>query len=248
MLLETDRSRDFVPDPAKLDKLISPRTKAILLNFPCNPTGATMDMKTLSDIAKIAKARNIAVITDEIYSELTYEGEHCSIASLPGMKERTVFLHGFSKAFAMTGFRLGYACGPFDIIDTMMKIHQYSMLCAPTLAQEAALEALRSGRKEMLKMKDEYWRRRDLIVGLLNEAGLDCFMPRGAFYAFPSVRNTGLSSTDFARRFLESQRVAVVPGCAFGKSGEGHVRCAYAASYENIAEAMRRIRKFVDEI
>ncbi len=248
VLLETDRSRDFVPDPAKLEKLISPRTKAILLNFPCNPTGAAMDMKTLSDIAKIAKNRDVAVITDEIYSELTYEGEHCSIASLPGMKDRTVFLHGFSKAFAMTGFRLGYACGPFDIIDTMMKIHQYSMLCAPTLAQEAALEALRGGRKEMLRMKDEYRRRRDLIVGLLNEAGLDCFMPRGAFYAFPSVRNTGLSSVDFARRFLESQRVAVVPGCAFGKSGEGHVRCAYAASYEDIAEAMRRIRKFVDEI
>ncbi len=248
VLLETDRSRDFVPDPVKLEKLISPRTKAILLNFPCNPTGAVMDMKTLSDIAKIAKTRNIAVITDEIYSELTYEGGHRSIASLPGMKERTVFLHGFSKAFAMTGFRLGYACGPFDIIDTMMKIHQYSMLCAPTLAQEAAIEALRGGRKEMLRMKDEYRRRRDLIVGLLNEAGLDCFMPKGAFYAFPSVRKTGLSSTDFARRFLESQRVAVVPGCAFGKSGEGHVRCAYAASYENIAEAMRRIKKFVDEI
>ncbi len=248
VLLETDRSRDFVPDPVKLEKLISPRTKAILLNFPCNPTGAVMDMKTLSDIAKIAKTRNIAVITDEIYSELTYEGGHRSIASLPGMKERTVFLHGFSKAFAMTGFRLGYACGPFDIIDTMMKIHQYSMLCAPTLAQEAAIEALRGGRKEMLRMKDEYRRRRDLIVGLLNEAGLDCFMPRGAFYVFPSVRKTGLSSTDFARRFLESQRVAVVPGCAFGKSGEGHVRCAYAASYENIAEAMRRIKKFVDEI
>ncbi|HOK04261.1 MAG TPA: aminotransferase class I/II-fold pyridoxal phosphate-dependent enzyme [Victivallales bacterium] len=246
--LETDKTTDFTPDPTKLEKLITPRTKAILLNFPCNPTGAAIDRKKLEIIAKIAKKHDIFVITDEIYSELTYEGQHCSIASLPEMKERTIFLHGFSKAFAMTGFRLGYACGPFEIIDTMMKIHQYSILCAPTVAQEAALEALKNGKKEMLKMKDEYKRRRDMIVKYLNEAGLDCFMPRGAFYVFPSIRKTGLSSSDFARKFLEKHRVAVVPGNAFGSSGEGHVRCAYAASFDDILEAMRRIKIFVDEI
>jgi len=246
--LQTDSSRDFMPDPAKLKKLVSPKTKALILNFPCNPTGASLDAKTISEIAKIAKDHDLIVITDEIYSELTYEGSHSSIASLPGMKERTVFLHGFSKAYAMTGFRLGYACGPFEIIDAMMKIHQYSMLCAPTLAQEAALEALRNGKKDMVKMKDEYRRRRDLIVKLLNEAGLDCFMPRGAFYAFPSIKKTGLSSAEFAKGFLEKHRVAVVPGAAFGACGEGHVRCAYAASLDDIAEAMKRIKIFVNEI
>ncbi|HPN84957.1 MAG TPA: aminotransferase class I/II-fold pyridoxal phosphate-dependent enzyme [Victivallales bacterium] len=246
--LQTDSSRDFMPDPAKLKKLVSPKTKALILNFPCNPTGASLDAKTISEIAKIAKDHDLIVITDEIYSELTYEGSHSSIASLPGMKERTVFLHGFSKAYAMTGFRLGYACGPFEIIDAMMKIHQYSMLCAPTLAQEAALEALRNGKKDMVKMKDEYRRRRDLIVKLLNEAGLDCFMPRGAFYAFPSIKKTGLSSAEFAKGFLEKHRVAVVPGAAFGVCGEGHVRCAYAASLDDIAEAMKRIKIFVNEI
>lgn len=246
--LETGEFRNFVPDPQKLRKLISKKTKAILLNFPCNPTGAASDQKTLSEIAKIAKEHDLIVITDEIYSELSYEGEHVSIASLPGMKNRTVFLHGFSKAYAMTGFRLGYACGPFEIIDTMMKIHQYSMLCAPTAAQEAAIEALRHGKKEMLKMKDEYRRRRDLIVRLLNEAGLHCFMPRGAFYAFPSIKKTNLSSADFAKKFLEKHRVAVVPGNAFGSSGEGYVRCAYAASFQNISEAMKRIKIFVNEL
>ena len=248
VVLETDESRDFVPDPDKLRKLITGKTKALLLNFPCNPTGAALDKKTLYEIAKIAKEHDLIVITDEIYSELTYEGEHISIASLPEMKNRTVFLHGFSKAFAMTGFRLGYACGPFEIIDTMMKIHQYSMLCASTVAQEAGLEALRSGRKEMLRMKDEYKRRRDLIVRLLNEAGLKCFLPRGAFYAFPSIKETKLCSAEFAKKFLEKHRVAVVPGNAFGKSGEGYVRCAYAASFEDISEAMKRIKIFVNEL
>ncbi len=248
IVVPTGPENNFMPLPTNIENAISPKTKAIMLNFPCNPTGASLDLSSISKIAKLAKKHDLIVITDEIYSELTYDGEHRTIASLPDMKERTVFLHGFSKAYAMTGFRIGYACGPFDLIDAMMKIHQYSMLCAPTLAQEAGLEALKNGKKEMLKMKDEYHRRRDFIVPSLNEAGLDCVMPKGAFYAFPSIKRTGLSSANFAKKFLEDHKVAVVPGTAFGSCGEGFVRCAYATSFENIKEAMKRIKIFVDRV
>ena len=244
----TKEKNKFALDPKDFEKAITPKTKAILLNFPCNPTGASLTPENVREIAKIAVKHNLIVITDEIYSELTYDGNHVSIASMPGMKERTIFLHGFSKAYAMTGFRMGYACGPADLIDAMMKIHQYSMLCASIIAQEAAVEALQHGRGEMEKMKAEYCRRRNLIVKRLNEIGLKCVMPKGAFYAFPNITSSGLSSKEFATRLLQEEKVAVVPGTAFSEFGEGYVRCAYAASFEDIEEAMNRIEKFVKKI
>ncbi len=245
VVVPTYEKNDFALDPADLKKAITPKSKAILLNFPCNPTGATMPLDKLKEVAQIAIDNDILVIADEIYSELTYEGEHISIASLPGMRERTIFLHGFSKAYAMTGYRIAYACGPVDIIDAMMNIHQYSMLCAPINGQEAALEALRNGKTEMMRMKYEYRDRRNVITKRLNEMGLKCFKPVGAFYVFPNITSSGLSSNEFATRLLNEQNVAVVPGGAFGKCGEGFVRCAYAASIDNIVEAMDRIALFL---
>lgn len=245
----TYEKNNFALDPADLEKAITPKTKAILLNFPCNPTGATLNMDQLEKIAEIALKHDLLVLTDLIYSELTYSGNILpAISSLPGMKERTVFLHGFSKAFAMTGFRVGYACGPFEIIDAMMKIHQYSMLCAPINAQEAAEEALRDGKRDMEAMRREYMNRRNVIVKGFNRMGLPCFMPEGAFYAFPNITSTGLSSTEFAKRLLMEHRVAVVPGCAFGKSGEGYVRCSYATSMEGIREALKRMEAFMKDL
>ena len=235
----------FALDPAELEKKITPRTKALILNFPCNPTGAEMPFDKLEKVAELAKKHDILVLTDEIYSELSFGGEHRSIASLPGMKERCIFLHGFSKAFAMTGWRVGYACAPAPLTDAMMKIHQYAIMCAPTVAQEAALDALRNGEDEMIKMRESYRERRDFFVAGLNAAGLRCLVPQGAFYAFPSVAATGLGCEEFARRLLESQRVAVVPGTAFGASGEGFVRCCYATSREELDEALERIGKFL---
>ena len=188
------------------------------------------------------------VITDEIYSELVYGESACSIAALPGMKDRTVLLHGFSKAFAMTGYRIGYACGPNDLIEAMMKVHQYSMLCASIIGQEAALEALRGGRRDMQEMRREYEQRRNVIVARLNDMGLSCVMPEGAFYVFPRVRDTGMSAEQFARRLLAEKRVALVPGPAFGACGEGYVRCSYAASLQDIETAMDRIGEFLGEI
>jgi aminotransferase len=216
-----------------------------MLNFPCNPTGATMPLEKLKKVAEIAIEHDLLVITDEIYSELTYEGTHISIASLPGMHERTIFLHGFSKAYAMTGYRIAYACGPFEIIDAMMKIHQYSMLCAPINGQEAALEAVKNGKSEMIRMKNQYKDRRNVITRRLNSMGLTCFKPVGAFYVFPNITSSGLNSTEIATKLLNEQKVAVVPGTAFGECGEGFVRCAYAASIDNITEAMKRIEIFL---
>ena len=204
-----------------------------------------MSRENLEKVAEIAVEHDLIVLTDEIYSELLYEGEHVSIASLPGMRERTIFLHGFSKAFAMTGWRVGYACGPREIIDAMMKVHQYSIMCASTMAQEAALEALRNGTKSMQQMRDSYHERRDLMVNGFNRIGLECLMPKGAFYAFPSIRSTGLSSTEFAEELLKAEKVAVVPGSAFGACGEGFVRCCYAASAEDIIEAVNRMEHFL---
>jgi aminotransferase len=241
----TREENSFALDPRDFEKAITSKTKAILLNFPCNPTGASLTPEDVREIAKIAVKHDLIVITDEIYSELTYDGDHVSVASMPGMRERTIFLHGFSKAYAMTGFRMGYACGPADLIDAMMKIHQYSMLCASIIAQEAAVEALQNGRGEMEKMKAEYCRRRNMIVKRLNGIGLKCVMPKGAFYVFPNITSSGLSSKEFATRLLKEAKVAVVPGTAFGLSGEGYVRCAYAASFERIEEAMNRIEKFL---
>ncbi len=224
---------------------ITPRSKILMLNFPTNPTGGTMSRPGLEKIAALAQKHNLLIITDEIYAELTFEGEHVSIASLPGMKERTIFLHGFSKAYAMTGFRIGYACGPAPIIDAMMRIHQYSMLCASIISQEAALEAIQFGEPDTTEMREQYRLRRNLIVNAFNQMGLKCHLPRGSFYAFPCIKSTGLSSKDFAVKLLELERVACVPGSAFGPSGEGYLRCCFATSLEQIEIAVERIAKFV---
>ena len=247
--VNTYEKNGFALDPADLERAITPKTKAILLNFPCNPTGATIDMEQMKAIAALAVKHDLLVLSDLIYSELVYDSEILpAISSLPGMKDRTIFLHGFSKAFAMTGFRIGYACGPADIIDTMMKIHQYSMLCAPITAQEAAEEALKNSICDKETMRREYRSRRNVIVKRFNEAGLPCFMPEGAFYVFPNITSTGLSSMEFATRLIQEKRVAVVPGTAFGACGEGYIRACYATSMEGIREATGRIKDFVKEL
>ncbi|MDW8343479.1 MAG: aminotransferase class I/II-fold pyridoxal phosphate-dependent enzyme [Verrucomicrobiae bacterium] len=224
---------------------IGPRTKALMLNFPTNPTGATMPREELQAIARLCCEHDLLVLSDEIYSELTYDGTHTSIAALPGMRERTIFLHGFSKAFAMTGFRIGYACAPADLIEGMLRVHQYSMLCASIVAQEAACEALDHGRESMELMREQYRLRRNFIVKSLREMGLECHRPNGAFYAFPDIRATGLTSREFAVRLLEEERVACVPGNAFGPSGEGYVRASYCATMSDLERAMERMARFV---
>ncbi len=228
---------------------ITDRSKVLMLNFPCNPTGATQSRSELEKIARLCVDHDLIVLTDEIYSELTYDGaEHFSIASLPGMRDRCVFLHGFSKAFAMTGWRIGYACAPAPLTDAMMKIHQYSILCTSTMAQDAAIEALEHGARHVEQMRNEYEHRRNLIVSRFNDLGLPCFKPVGAFYVFPDVRASGLSSRDFCVRLLQEKKVACVPGGAFGPSGEGFVRACYATSLEQIKTAMDRIEQFLGEI
>jgi aminotransferase len=231
-----------------IERAITPRSKLLVLNFPTNPTGGTMSRVELEKIAEVARRRNLIVVTDEIYSELTFEGEHVSIASLPGMKERTVFLHGFSKAYAMTGFRIGYACGPADLIDAMMRIHQYSMLCASTISQEAALEAILHGEADTAEMREHYRVRRNFIVNAFNDMGLTCHLPRGSFYAFPCIKTTGLDSKQFALRLLESEKVACVPGNAFGPSGEGFLRCCFATALDRVEEAAGRMARFVGRL
>jgi len=244
--VSTKKADAFALDPEEVRKKITPKTKAILINFPCNPTGAVMPKRNLEKLAQLAVEHDLLVITDEIYSELVYDEPHCSIASLPGMADRTIFLHGFSKAFAMTGWRIGYACGPADIIEAMMKIHQYAIMCAPTVAQEAALEALQNGEKSARSMRDSYRERRDVFVSGLNRIGLDCLLPHGAFYAFPEIRSTNLDSMTFANELLLKQKVAVVPGGAFGPGGEGFVRCSYASSLEELETALERMEKFLN--
>jgi aminotransferase len=235
----------FAVTAEAIEKVITPKSKVLVLNFPTNPTGGTMTREELLKIAALVQKHNLLVFTDEIYSELTFEGEHTSIASLPGMAERTVFLHGFSKAYAMTGFRIGYACGPAEIIEAMMKIHQYSMLCASIISQEAAIEAIEHGWPDMLDMREQYKLRRNYIVKAFNDMGLPCHLPRGSFYAFPCIKSTGLSSKDFAWKLLEQEKVACVPGVAFGASGEGYVRACFATSLEQIQMAAERIGNFV---
>jgi aminotransferase len=222
-----------------------PGAKLLMLNLPCNPTGGTCSLGQLEKIAAFCREKDLLVLTDEIYSELTFDGTHTSIASLPGMSERTIFLHGFSKAFAMTGWRIGYACGPAPLIDAMMKVHQYSMLCASIIAQEAALEALLRGWDGVLMMREQYHRRRDLVVRRFNEIGLTCHSPRGSFYAFPNVTATGHTEKEFAVGLLQQEKVAVVPGTAFGENGTGHVRACFATSYEQLIDACDRIERFV---
>lgn len=241
---------EFSVKAEKIENLVTSNTRILILNFPTNPTGAVMEKEELQKIADICIANDLIVITDEIYSELVYEEEykHVSIASLSGMKERTILLHGFSKAFAMTGFRLGYSCAPPEITEAMMKIHQYSMLCAPITSQVAAIEALENGAKAVEKMRQDYKKRRDLIVGEFNDMGLPCNVPGGAFYAFPDIRGTGLTSKEFASALLESQNVAAVPGDAFGSSGEGFLRCCYATDVKLIRSALDGFRKFLVDI
>ncbi|MEO6873534.1 MAG: aminotransferase class I/II-fold pyridoxal phosphate-dependent enzyme [Opitutaceae bacterium] len=236
---------DFAVTAESLRAAWEPGAKMLMLNLPCNPTGGTCSREQLGKIAEFCREKDLLVLTDEIYSELTFDGTHTSIASLPGMAERTIFLHGFSKAFAMTGWRIGYACGPFPLIDAMMKVHQYTMLCASIIAQDAALEALKNGWEGMQQMRAQYHRRRDLVVRRFNEIGLTCHSPRGSFYAFPNVEVTGLSEKDFAVGLLQQHKVAVVPGTAFGVNGTGHVRACFATSYEQLEEACNRMERFV---
>jgi aminotransferase len=248
LVVETRAENGFRLTRAMLEAKVTPRTKVLMLNFPNNPSGAVMSLSDLQEIAAFARERDLIVITDEIYGELTYDSSHTSIVSLPGMRERTIFLHGFSKAWAMTGFRLGYACGPTELIEAMMKIHQYTMLCASSIGQKAALEALSRPASDIGEMVDEYRRRRNFIVSAFNEMGLQCHRPLGAFYAFPSVARFGMSARDFSLQLLKEEKVAVVPGSAFGQCGEGFVRCAYATSMENIKEAMTRLGRFVGKL
>jgi aminotransferase len=241
------RAEDGFAVTAKaIEAVVTPRSKVLLLSFPTNPTGGTMTRQQLLEIAAVAIKHDLLVLTDEIYSELTFEGEHVSIASLPGMAERTIFLHGFSKAYAMTGFRIGYACGPTHLVDAMMKVHQYAIMCASIIAQEAAIEALTNGESATAEMREQYKMRRNFIVKSLNDMGLSCHLPRGSFYAFPNITSTGLSSKDFAIRLLNEEKVACVPGGAFGPSGEGFLRCCFATAFDQIQVAMDRTAKFVD--
>ena len=249
VIIETLAENDFKVTPEQLKNAISDKTKALILPYPCNPTGAIMEKADLEVLAKILRDTNILVISDEIYSELTFgENAHTSIASIEGMRERTILINGFSKAFSMTGWRLGYACGPKEIISQITKIHQFAIMCAPTTAQYAAIEALKNCSEAVADMKAEYNRRRRLIVDGFNKAGLTCREPKGAFYAFPCIKSTGLTSEEFCEKLLEAKHVAVVPGTAFGKGGEGFVRASYCYSTEHIIEALKRIDEFVKEL
>lgn len=247
VIIPTSPKTKFKIGPKDIEKAYSKDVKAILLGYPSNPTGASYTKKELLALASVAKKLNILVITDEVYDELTYDFPHTPMATLPGMKERIVYLNGFSKVYAMTGFRMGWACGPADVIAAMTKIHQYTMLCAPITGQIAAREAITNGSKEIERMKQEYQRRRKFIVEQLNEIGLECHMPEGAFYAFPSIKKSGESSMDFAQNLLKDQKVALVPGVAFGKSCEGFVRISYASSYENLKEAIVRMKIYLEK-
>ncbi|MEW6725915.1 aminotransferase class I/II-fold pyridoxal phosphate-dependent enzyme [Desulforudis sp. 1088] len=245
VMIKTAKEQGFRLSAEQVEKAVTPRTKALILCYPNNPTGAVMPRRELEAVAEVAAARDLIVIADEIYAQLTYEGQHTCFASLPGMRDRTILLQGFSKAFAMTGWRVGYAAGHGDFIGAMTKIHQYTMLCASISAQMAALEALKNGRDEMRRMVGQYNYRRRLVINALKEIGLPCFNPGGAFYVFPDISGTGLSSEEFTERLLMEEKVAVVPGNAFGDSGEGHIRISYAASVENLTEAFKRMGRFV---
>ena len=246
----TDASLGFRLTGDLIRSRLTPRTKALILPYPNNPTGAILEREDLLDLARALEGTNVIVLSDEIYAELTYGGRtHVSFASIPGMFERTITLNGFSKAFAMTGWRMGYACAPAPLAKLLCKIHQFTALCAPVQGQAAALEALRSGRENhyasVVHMREVYDRRRRILVDAFNRMGLPCFEPLGAFYVFPSIASTGMTSDEFCERLLREQKVAAVPGTAFGPSGEGHIRCSYATSTEKIEEAVRRIEVFV---
>ena len=251
VLLRTEAEEDFRMNAQRLENAVTPRTKALIFPYPNNPTGAVMPRECLERIATVCKRHHILVLSDEIYSELTYEGTHQSIASIDGMKDLTVYVSGFSKAFAMTGWRLGYACAPREFLYEMNKIHQYGIMCASRQSQVAGIEALKKARedgyRDVVTMRDSYDRRRRVMLDAFRKIGLDCFEPKGAFYCFPSIRNTGLGSEEFCRRLLEEEKVVCVPGNAFGESGEGHIRCCYATDLKKMTEAFSRIQRFIDK-
>lgn len=248
VIINLKAENEFRLTAAELVDAITEKTKVLILPFPNNPTGAIMERKDLEAIAKIIQEKDIFVISDEIYSELTYSGDHVTIASLPGMKERTILINGFSKAYAMTGWRLGYACGPRPIIEQMVKIHQFAIMCAPTTSQYAAVEAMKNGDEDVAQMRESYNQRRRYLLHAFEEMGLPCFEPYGAFYVFPCIKEFGMTSDEFATRFLEEEKVAVVPGTAFGDSGEGFVRISYAYSLENLKIAIGRLADFVGRL
>jgi aminotransferase len=245
VMVPTYQKNNFEVEAKDIEERVTDKTKAILIGYPSNPTGAVMSRQKLLAIAEVAKRHNLIVISDEIYARLTYDGEHTCFASLPGVKENTILLGGFSKAYAMTGWRIGYGVAPKEIISAMTKIHQYTIMSAPTPAQVAAIEALKTGEADVVEMVEDYNRRRKVIVKGLNKIGLPCFEPKGAFYAFPSIKVTGMTSEEFSEKLLKEEKVAVVPGSAFGECGEGYVRCCYATSMANIEEALTRMGQFV---
>ncbi len=246
--IQTQKENGFRLTRAELEENVTDKTKVLLLNYPNNPTGAALSKKDVEEIAAFAIEHDLIVLTDEIYDELTYDREHYSIISVPGMKERTIYLHGFSKAWAMTGFRMGFTCAPPELTDAMMKIHQYTMLCAPILSQEASVEALKNAEADIAYMKAEYKKRRNYIHASFEELGIPCIYPDGAFYAFADVSRFGMSSQEFAIKLLDEQNVACVPGTAFGACGEGFIRCSYATSLDEIKEAMVRIARFIEKL
>ncbi|MDR1191190.1 MAG: aminotransferase class I/II-fold pyridoxal phosphate-dependent enzyme [Verrucomicrobiales bacterium] len=241
----TRQSDNFTLRAADIERAITPRTRALMLNFPCNPTGAVLPREEQEKIAALCIRHDLLVLTDEIYCELSYSGAQPSIVSVPGMKERVIYCNGFSKAYAMTGFRIGYVCAPPELAEAMLRVHQYAMLCAPIVSQEAAAEALKNGAPAMRHMRDEYRRRRNFLLHHFNKMGLTCHEPQGAFYLFPNISATGLTSRDFAVKLLEEKQVAMVPGSAFGPSGEGFVRCSYATAMEQLEVAVERIADFI---
>ena len=248
VIIDLKAENEFRLTAEELEAAITDKTKCLILAFPNNPTGAIMTKEDLEKIAKIIIEKDIIVISDEIYAELTYDREHVSIATLPGMKERTILINGFSKAYAMTGWRLGYACGPANIIEQMTKIHQFAIMCAPTTSQYAAVEALKNGDEDVKEMREAYNQRRRYLVNVFREMGLECFEPFGAFYVFPCIKEFGMTSDEFATRFLEEEKVAAVPGTAFGDSGEGFLRISYAYSLDNLKIAMERFKRFVEKL
>ena len=248
VIINLKEENNFRLTSKELLDAITQKTKLLILPFPNNPTGAIMERKDLEDIAKVCIEKDIYVMSDEIYSALTYKGEHVSIAAISGMKERTILINGFSKAYAMTGWRLGYACGPKEIIKQMTKIHQFAIMCAPTTSQYAAVEALKNGDDDVRLMRGAYNQRRRFLMNAFKEMGLQCFEPYGAFYVFPCIKEFGMTSEEFATKFLEEERVAAVPGSAFGESGEGYLRISYAYSIENLKIAMERMKRFVEKL
>ena len=248
VIIELKAENEFRLTPEELLEHITDKTKILVLPYPNNPTGAIMERADLEKIAEIAMEKDIFVLSDEIYSELSYKGDHVTIASIPGMKERTILINGFSKAYAMTGWRLGYACGPREIIEQMTKIHQFAIMCAPTTSQYAAVEAMRNGDADVATMREAYDQRRRYLVNAFKEMGLECFEPYGAFYIFPCIKEFGMTSEEFAERFLMEEKVAVVPGTAFGDSGEGFLRISYAYSLQNLKAALARLERFVEKL